>query len=349
MSRFFNVIKKNRFTFFMVVFLAVFYSMLFLVGHGTWEKGQTATMEKSVPIVSAKEIHEKEDLFKKNIQSHPSAIGGMVLFFLLVIVCGFYADTYLLKKKLKGEPLVAGGLPHGPVLWGVKDVGQVFVFILFAESLILSVEWILGHFVDLGGIEKHLMLMFNSLIRDMAAAGFVIFLVTRRFRHKLSEIGLTTRNFLKNVQIGVVGYLAAIPAILLVLLILSYTAQKFSYEPPVQPVVQIYLKEQGKNYLLFFTLFVALVGPLIEEIFFRGFTYRAFRQKFGVRWALVASSSIFAGLHMSLIAFFPIFLLGFFLAYLYENTGSLVPSMTVHMMHNLIMVLMTLVFKTFSV
>lgn len=349
MSQIMSMIKKNRFTSIMILFLAVFYSMLFLMGRGTWGKGQAAKMEKSAPIVSAKVIREKEDLFKKNIQSHPAVIGAMMLLFLLVMASGFYADTYLLKKKLKGEPLVAGGLPHELVRWGVKDVGQVFLFILFAESLILSVEWMIGYFVDLGGVEKHLILMFNSLIRDIAAAGFVIFIVTRRFRHKLSEIGLTTKNFIQNIKIGVFGYLAALPVILLVLLVMSYTAQKFSYEPPVQPVVQIYLKEQGKNYLLFFTLFVALVGPMIEEIFFRGFTYRAFRQKFGVRWALVASSGIFAGLHMSLIAFLPIFLLGYFLAYLYENTGSLVPSMAVHVIHNLIMVSMTLVFKTFSV
>ena len=190
--------------------------------------------------------------------------------------------------------------------------------------------------------------MLNSLLRDLSAAAFVIFLVTKRFGQQCHSIGLTTKNFLKNIKIGVLGYLAIIPAILVVLFILSAVVTKFSYEPPVQAVVQIYLKETGTNILFFFTLFVTIVGPVIEEIFFRGFTYKTFRQRWGVRWALIASAGVFAGLHLSVVAFFPIFLLGIFLAYLYETTGSLVPSMTVHMIHNLVMVSMTLVFKKFS-
>ena len=91
--------------------------------------------------------------------------------------------------------------------------------------------------------------------------------------------------------------------------------------------------------------FVALVGPAIEEVFFRGFTYTAFRNRWGVRWAIVGSAALFALLHMNLIAFIPIFILGVFLAYLYEKTGSLVPSMTVHMTHNFLMVNAALFFK----
>ncbi|HXV19228.1 MAG TPA: CPBP family intramembrane glutamic endopeptidase, partial [Candidatus Omnitrophota bacterium] len=98
--------------------------------------------------------------------------------------------------------------------------------------------------------------------------------------------------------------------------------------------------------LIYFTFFVAILGPIIEEVFFRGFAYTAFRRKWGVVRGMLASSAVFALMHMNLIAFFPIFVLGIFLAYLFEKTGSLVPSMTVHMVHNLIMVSLTLGFKS---
>ena len=64
---------------------------------------------------------------------------------------------------------------------------------------------------------------------------------------------------------------------------------------------------------------------------------------------MFATSGIFALLHLNLIAFLPIFILGLCLSFLYEKTGSLVPCMVLHMTHNLIMVGMTLGFHTLSV
>ena len=348
MSRSWDIIRNNRLTFFMILFITLFYALTFFMERMERRSASVSKTEKSELIVSSKEIKDKESLFKKNIQGHPVFIIVTMLLFLMVLFCGFLTDVYLFNKRLKGIPLVSGGMLHETVTWGVKEVCQVFIFLFFMETVILLLEYLTGYFLDLRKFEKHLFLMLNSFLRDIAAAGFVIFLVTRCFGQKLSTIGLTTKNFIKNIQTGILGYVAVIPAILVVLFVLSAAAQKFSYEPPVQPVVQLYLKEKGGAALLFFTVFVAVVGPVIEEIFFRGFTYKAFRQRFGVWGALVATSVIFSGLHMSLIAFIPIFLLGFFLAYLYEQTGSLVPSMTAHMLHNLIMVSMTMVFKKFA-
>jgi membrane protease YdiL (CAAX protease family) len=110
----------------------------------------------------------------------------------------------------------------------------------------------------------------------------------------------------------------------------------------------MYLRKGAEPYLIYLTLFVAVLGPVFEEIFFRGFAYPPFRQRFGVRWAMVGVSAIFALFHMNAILFIPIFLLGVFLVTLYEKTGSLVPSITAHICHNLIMVGLTLGFKNLS-
>ena len=191
--------------------------------------------------------------------------------------------------------------------------------------------------------------MVNSLLRDIAVAAWVIFLVTKRFRRPLSEIGLTTRNFFKGIWTGLLGYLAVLPVLLALLLFLAWLAKLFSQEPPPQPVVEIYLKESSRRAIVFFSFFVAIVGPMIEEIFFRGFAYPALRSRFGIRMATIGSALIFAAMHMNLMAFFPIFVLGLVLTYLYEKTGSLVPCMTVHILHNLIMVGLLLGFKSLSI
>lgn len=190
--------------------------------------------------------------------------------------------------------------------------------------------------------------MANSFLRDLAGALWVIFLVKRKFGKPLASIGLGSENFLRDIGTGLVGYAAIVPALVAVLLILSVTAKFFSYEPPPQAVVEIYLHETKADAIVFFTFFTAIAGPIIEEILFRGFAYHAFRRSVGARGAAAATAAIFAAVHLSPIAFVPIFILGVFLAALYEKTGSLVPSITAHMAHNLVMVTFTLAFKSLS-
>ena len=84
--------------------------------------------------------------------------------------------------------------------------------------------------------------------------------------------------------------------------------------------------------LLFFVGIV--MAPIMEEMFFRGFLFKGFRQKYGVKIALVLSSFIFALSHLQLAALFPTFLLGGVLAYVYDRSESLFPGMIIHFMIN---------------
>ncbi len=79
---------------------------------------------------------------------------------------------------------------------------------------------------------------------------------------------------------------------------------------------------------------VALLAPVAEEIFFRGFLYGGLRARIGVIGAMIASTFFFTALHFSIDAFIPIFVLGLFLAWLYEKTGSLYPGIILHAANN---------------
>ena len=83
----------------------------------------------------------------------------------------------------------------------------------------------------------------------------------------------------------------------------------------------------------------------MEEIFFRGFLYTAIKKETNTGQAIFISALLFSFLHAHLVGFLPILILGMFLAYLYEKTGSLVPSITVHVIHNLIMVVFIFLIK----
>ncbi len=70
---------------------------------------------------------------------------------------------------------------------------------------------------------------------------------------------------------------------------------------------------------VWFLFTFCLFKPLIEELFFRGFLYNLFKKK-GILIAIILSSTLFAVLHLDLYRIITIFVMGAFLALLYEIT-----------------------------
>ena len=64
---------------------------------------------------------------------------------------------------------------------------------------------------------------------------------------------------------------------------------------------------------------------------------------------LTVTAGLFAALHAHIVGFFPIMVLGMLLAYIYEKTGTLVSSVTVHMIHNLSMVFLVFLVKQIGI
>ncbi|HET6174825.1 MAG TPA: type II CAAX endopeptidase family protein [Gaiellales bacterium] len=79
---------------------------------------------------------------------------------------------------------------------------------------------------------------------------------------------------------------------------------------------------------------LALVGPFVEELLFRGLLTAAFRQRFGpIRTALL-TAALFALAHVLPRVIPPIFILGLALALVYERVGSTIPGILVHCLYN---------------
>jgi uncharacterized protein len=79
---------------------------------------------------------------------------------------------------------------------------------------------------------------------------------------------------------------------------------------------------------------VALLGPAIEEILFRGYLQTALMKKFGPAIAITAASFIFALVHMEPAAIPALMALGAAFGYLYYKTGSLKTNIALHMLNN---------------
>jgi membrane protease YdiL (CAAX protease family) len=77
-------------------------------------------------------------------------------------------------------------------------------------------------------------------------------------------------------------------------------------------------------------LSVVILAPIAEEVFFRGVVFNAWLREGGRRWAFIGSAVLFAAIHLSLVSLLPIFILGLFLAWVYERTGSLLAPIAMH-------------------
>lgn len=74
----------------------------------------------------------------------------------------------------------------------------------------------------------------------------------------------------------------------------------------------------------------AVIAPLVEEVFFRGFLFQGFRQKYGWVVGILLSSFLFAAAHLDPVSFIPTFVLGCVLAFVYHQSNSLWPPIIFH-------------------
>jgi uncharacterized protein len=95
------------------------------------------------------------------------------------------------------------------------------------------------------------------------------------------------------------------------------------------------------NFLIAFVS-AAIISPIYEEIFYRGFLYRFLRGKFGIAISLFISSFIFMIVHIPTFNTLPVnFVGGLIFAWTYEKSGSIIPAILIHSLFNGIAVILT--------
>lgn len=87
--------------------------------------------------------------------------------------------------------------------------------------------------------------------------------------------------------------------------------------------------------LILFIIVVALIGPFVEEVAFRGMWFDALMRKFNNQTvAIIGSAFVFSLIHFELQRVFLIFITGLILGYLRAKTNSLGAPIIAHMVNN---------------
>lgn len=210
-------------------------------------------------------------------------------------------------------------VPYPPVPWTPGDV--VWGLILFLIwTLLFGVIGLaaerMGWPVDLG-----VLVLFGEAILLVP----VWYLTVRKYKIPWTDLGL--RNF----SGGAVGLGCGLMALSL-LFNLGYAALLSFFDLQMQPDIAIAFESTRFPFLLLFG--GAVVAPLVEEIFFRGFVFAGLRGRWNWQAAAIISAGLFALAHFVPTSILPIFLLGLIFAFLYQISGSIWPAILMHMLTN---------------
>lgn len=263
--------------------------------------------------------------------------------FAAALLAGCAALWAAWRRRRRGEPWLPGPRQPVPAVpWGAWDLVALFAWLVCG---IQASAWLVALVVrarQWAPPDRYLAAVAQTMIMDGLALLLVALLIVRRHRASWRMLGLRVRRWGASIAAGLRGYLLWLPLFVMTIALVMVVSRWWSVTPEPQAVVVMLLQESRPRLLLALVAMVALIGPLAEEIVFRGVVYAALRRRWGVGRALLGSSSVFAVLHLDPIALAPIFVMGLLLGWLYEQTGSLIPSMTVHFVHNSVMLYVAL-------
>jgi len=189
----------------------------------------------------------------------------------------------------------------------------------------------------LSALHKMLMALASQAVIHLPPCIYLVYRVSR-WPGGVRELGILSGDLVSDVKIGFKALLAAIPMVFGITNLVSTLAVWLMGEQTPQIGHELLRVIQASDsYWATFGLFVsaAVVAPILEEGIFRGLMQTVILNVLGrsQRWAVVVVSAlIFSLVHVGQPwQVLPgLFVLGVVLGWLYERTGSLLPSIIVH-------------------
>jgi len=203
------------------------------------------------------------------------------------------------------------------VPWKAGDIWVGVILLLMVNALLIFIIWL--------GIGKQLVQGAGIIVLELIyLLPVTIIFGWRRIHWK--HLGFGRFNW-STLGLGCGLLIAAYILILLHNLILTALGVDTQGEEILKTFAS--LKSPG-----WFILVGVVIAPLVEEIFFRGFLFQGFRQRYGWVNSLLLSSALFAMAHLDLVALIPTFIMGSVLAYMYHRSNSVWPGIILHFLVN---------------
>ena len=227
------------------------------------------------------------------------------------------------------RPELPDGVDRGP-RWPAWYAGVGFVVALFGTLVaFLVLAAVFG--IDSEDDESAAFTTLATLAQNVVFISVAVLFASMTARPRAWHFGLNRTAFWRAVGWAALGiftfyFFAAIYSILL--------------EPDAeQGVTEALGADESTIGLISAGFMVVVVAPVAEELFFRGFFYRALRSRYSVMGAALIDGLLFGAIHWDftgegLEILPPLALLGVIFCLVYERTGSLFPVIGLHALNN---------------
>jgi membrane protease YdiL (CAAX protease family) len=202
-----------------------------------------------------------------------------------------------------------------------------FVVAVFASILLAA----LLHFVGVEFDSDSPGLTFAlTVVQDVCLVGAVLYVAAQTVRPRAAQFGLRSSRLWPSVGWAALAFGISVLASAIYVIGLKVD------------VDQTTLKDLGAGTSTSVTILIGLlvvgVAPVVEEFVFRGFIYGSLRTSFSFLPAALIDGVLFGAVHATsgVNAIPPLIILGFTFCMVYEATGSIVPTICLHALNNMI-------------
>lgn len=258
----------------------------------------------------------------------------------------FLLGTYLLVRVLgSSERRMAwfGGdrIPHWPMTGHEVTLLIVLIFLCGFAGQSLAVQFFSGALKgtqDQGGLE---VLVYGAAFHGCALLGWVLFRGLRQWIY--SDYGTLPAAIPPSPRLplgqmlgtAAIALIVALPVLTAVNVGWEFVVKSFGFSTEPQDLIEIFAKTHSPLVIVGMLVVACALAPINEELLFRAGLFRFLRQRFGRSTAFVLSGVFFGALHGNVAGFLPLALLGGALALVYEKTGDIRVSISVHALFNL--------------
>lgn len=342
--------KRERLYLLLLLFVGVFYALMISMSlrpnrsGPVSPRGAPAPVAADVPsagVTAYGAVNEKQvaDFFRENpVQALLFNI--MTLCFILGAGVGAVLDVLFLMRPAWRSKFTSGAPPPQTRSWPFSLLFKTVLLFMVWGILLSFVLGFASAFLPRSGTENLFMIL-HTFILDVLCVFFMVRFLGQQ-GSSWRELGFRApeKGVMHEVKAGFLAYLGVLPVFFIVLIVLIAIVNLMGVTPPPHPLVNVFIEEEKRQPLLvIFSAFLGMViGPVIEEVFFRGFCYPILKERIGRFWAMAVSSAFFAGIHHSGFVFWPVFVLGFALAYLYDARKNLISPIVLHITHNTVFI-----------
>jgi len=285
--------------------------------------------------------HHRSQQLRQQWQRQQALFGMIVIG--LMLICGVMglAGLVILTSMIVGlaRRPIQRSRKHWYVPWHIVDIMEVIVVLVFLMVALGLLMARFGHYLQLPdrpGLTEALLTAAVYLIATGAVLALIHYRISAHPR-PWRLLGVRFERLATGVGWGLAGY-----AVFVGLLGAGwFVVQKLGLAGPLPagalngPVEALSQPQTPAAYAVYFVL-ICLIAPVVEEIVFRGFIYAGLRRVMGMVPAMLLSAALFASIHLSVPTggMVVVGLIALVLAYLYEHSQSVVPSIVTHFVHN---------------